>query len=543
MTRFHLLPLLLLILLAAGCSDSPARRSLDHAEAIMESHPDSALSILETVDPAELHSERSSARYALLYSQALDKNYIDLTDDSLICVAERYYEDKDDLRPLMLSYFYHGRVKENAGDLPQSLRLYIKSLECARLLGDDFWTGRVSTQIGLLYFDTDHNTEYLHYSTEAYEHLREAGRQNYINYALYDLARATFMDRDYDKAITLSEEVRDSALKYSDISLAAASDGIKAKALYFKRDYGQAIAVYEKLIDEGLMTDGRYAILGLCYLATDNMEKLKAIPMPTDSVCSQEIDALLFRYELAEKNHDKDRAQEIYGQMVAMNDSVLSVSLDQNFGEVLSELYSQERALRDLERKNHRNILILILLTVTIIVLLLLYRHKRQSEMMDRKIAMASNLEELLETKEKDLDASQQSIRNLFADKYEFISQLFDFYYSNSASKSLKKKIAEEVDSIIEDFSNNEQRIVALEASVDETFDGLVASFKKDFPDLRQADRLLFLYTVLGFSHNAIALILKEEKMTAVYNRKRRLKDKIKALDPIKAERYLNYFN
>lgn len=533
----------IILLLTAACSDRAVLRSLDHAESIMESHPDSALLILELIDPTTFHSERNAARYALLFSQALDKNYVDLTDDSLISIAENFYERKDYLRPLMLSYFYHGRILENDRDLPQSLRLYTKSLECARLLGDDFWSGRVASQIAGLYYDTNHNTDFLHYSRIAYDHFMKTGRQTFINYALFDLARATFLAEEYDRAILLCEELSDSALKYHDVDLVGASEALKAKAFYLKKDYHNAISVYENLIDEDLMNYERYAILGLCYLAINEEDKIKEIPMPTDSVCSQEIDALHLMYELAERTKESEKAQDIYGRIALMNDSVLSLSLDQNFGQVLSELYSQEREVRNLEQKSHRFLLMLILLLIIIIVLVSLFYHKRQSEVIDRKIAMASNLEEILSVKENDLNVAHATIRKLFTDKYEFISTLFDFYYSNSANKSLKRKISEEIDKIIEDFSNNEEKILKLEESVDQTCDNLISLIKKDLPGMKQADRLLFLYSVLGFSHNAIALILKEEKMTSVYNRKRRLKDKIKTLDPARAELYLTYFN
>ena len=60
---------------------------------------------------------------------------------------------------------------------------------------------------------------------------------------------------------------------------------------------------------------------------------------------------------------------------------------------------------------------------------------------------------------------------------------------------------------------------------------------------MKEADYRLFLFSLLGFSIPAIAVFLKEKKITAVYDRKRRLKDKIKTLDPIKSNRYLAFLN
>ena len=64
--------------------DSAVVEELDWAEAVMEEHPDSALALLDTLDRNRLRTRGAKARHALLYSQALDKNWIDLSTDSII---------------------------------------------------------------------------------------------------------------------------------------------------------------------------------------------------------------------------------------------------------------------------------------------------------------------------------------------------------------------------------------------------------------------------------------------------------------------------
>lgn len=48
---------------------------LHNAESLMNEHPEDALSIIRHIDRRKIYSSASEARYALLYSQALDKNY------------------------------------------------------------------------------------------------------------------------------------------------------------------------------------------------------------------------------------------------------------------------------------------------------------------------------------------------------------------------------------------------------------------------------------------------------------------------------------
>ena len=75
-----LLSTAVLLLLAVSCADDAAVMSeLDAAESVMEDSPETALAILDTMQRSRLVSREAIARHALLYSQALDKNYIDST--------------------------------------------------------------------------------------------------------------------------------------------------------------------------------------------------------------------------------------------------------------------------------------------------------------------------------------------------------------------------------------------------------------------------------------------------------------------------------
>lgn len=75
--------LILLLLSCSGCLKTSVQlgESLQTATSLMQERPDSALSILRDLNPQNIVRQRKRAEYALLYSQALDKNYIDETND------------------------------------------------------------------------------------------------------------------------------------------------------------------------------------------------------------------------------------------------------------------------------------------------------------------------------------------------------------------------------------------------------------------------------------------------------------------------------
>ena len=79
------------------------------------------MKILKSVNTRELTTENQKARYALLYSIALDKNFIDVTSDSIIAPAVKYYERHGDRNTRFTCHYYEARIYENAGDLDKAL--------------------------------------------------------------------------------------------------------------------------------------------------------------------------------------------------------------------------------------------------------------------------------------------------------------------------------------------------------------------------------------------------------------------------------------
>ena len=69
------------ILFFTGCYNREYISRLDEVEALLQNKPDSALTILKQFKREGSQAEQ--AKYALLYSAALDKNHIKITDDSL----------------------------------------------------------------------------------------------------------------------------------------------------------------------------------------------------------------------------------------------------------------------------------------------------------------------------------------------------------------------------------------------------------------------------------------------------------------------------
>ena len=126
---YRLVDAVLVAITIVSCNDarrSETYRLLEDVDSYIEARPDSALAVLEDIDKSDLTSKELEAKYALLLSQALDKNYIDLQSDSIIAPAVRYYENHGTPDERLKMYYYSGRIKQNSGDYEGAMERFVK---------------------------------------------------------------------------------------------------------------------------------------------------------------------------------------------------------------------------------------------------------------------------------------------------------------------------------------------------------------------------------------------------------------------------------
>ena len=141
-----------LCLLISSCNHGSVTTSiLSEAEKVMTEYPDSALKLLQSIPSPEGLTGKAQADYALLYSQALDKNYIDTANDSLIQIAVDYYKDRSDVKAKFYAYYYLGRVYVNGNLLDKATLAFMNAEQEVEALGDDYAAGLLYTEMGDIY--------------------------------------------------------------------------------------------------------------------------------------------------------------------------------------------------------------------------------------------------------------------------------------------------------------------------------------------------------------------------------------------------------
>lgn len=149
----------------AGCGGhSPAWEQFGMAEKVMEEHPDSALGVLRGIDATVLKGKEEKARYALLMSQAMDKNYIDTTRFDVLQPAIDYYLKKGTPDEKLKTMYYQGIIYLNANDRSKASRSMLKCIDMANECSDSLTLARAHVVLARVYHDFyDFNLSYRHY--------------------------------------------------------------------------------------------------------------------------------------------------------------------------------------------------------------------------------------------------------------------------------------------------------------------------------------------------------------------------------------------
>ena len=532
-----------LTLALASCSrDRQALSQMDRAEALMFDHPDSALAIMDSIPAGSLRSERARALYALLLTQARDKNYIDQTDDSLISIAVRYFDRTDDTRHRMLAYLYLGRVKLYSKNTSEAIRYLLQAEKYAREIKDTFNLAQIYVNFGEIYGELVNAPLELKYAQQQYNLMLHWGRPDYYAWGQVELARALMNNlrhKEADSIVSLILKKR--SLLCQDINLYTTALIAKSRCRYALEDYYSTDNYLDTLkkINPTWYTplDATNQVVS-CY-KINKFDKADSIIdnylIPND-IC---VPSYIY---VSKKDYPK-----AYKSLSIEYDSLwnwFKTSLLQQASRSSEDFHMN--ALRNEEARTNKLYAILIItisvLTVFILILYLISRQRIESER--RKTAEFALLAHNLKDESHKLTETNknlaQKVKFLFSDRFKIIDRLSKTYYECKGMKNEQSRIYSEADAILKTFESTNTK-TELTTLIDENLNGLASDFAIDFPEITGSDYMLFLYMVCGFSTSSISMFLGKSN-TVLYNRKSRLKNKIMTSEAERKNKYLSFF-
>ena len=142
--RFTCIILIFMVILTS-CSrtDTQLKGQLDLIESIIEKDGEQAYKMLKGMNRDSISSKREYALYSLLMSMAMDKNYIDITSDSIIAPAVEYYRKHGSYDYKMKALYYRGVIERNAGNNESALEYFVKAEQYVPKTEDYLFAGRI----------------------------------------------------------------------------------------------------------------------------------------------------------------------------------------------------------------------------------------------------------------------------------------------------------------------------------------------------------------------------------------------------------------
>ena len=209
----HLFPMLAaVLLLLAACAHRPAPQAttmLSQAEAIMYAAPDSALQLLENLQPPKGKEQR--ATWALLLAQARYKSNV-RQSDSLVNTAYNYFKKTDDAERKALALYLKGGIKHEEKLYEEAQAYYLKAKDEIEKTDNDRLGFLIYANLGNLYAYRGVKAYAYKAYEKAYKYAQQFGDSEYIISSLCYLGRVNSMrPANYETSISYYKQALDFA--------------------------------------------------------------------------------------------------------------------------------------------------------------------------------------------------------------------------------------------------------------------------------------------------------------------------------------------
>ena len=369
---------------------------LAKAEAMMYRYPDSALHILQGIQPDIPSENEQYATWALLMTQAQYKNQIEQSD-SLINIAYSYFTKHDNAQRKALALYYKGILRHESHHAEDALSFYLEAATEIEKTNDYQLGFLINSEVGLMYLYRKLNDYAMEYFEKAHHNAELSNNQTYIAFSFIYIARAFSQKKQYNKAIEYYEK----AIKIGQVNnyptiLASAMN--ETSFLFLKTGENKKALQYAKDCIKIKKTDQRIFSLGDTYRYLKMYDSAyfylnQACLSPNIHTARSAYQAL---YYISQEEKDYKKAVEYSNKLWFYQDSIGKTDRNKALIE-MQEKYDQQKIINENNlsqiKKDRiiRNVLIaLIILSFIIAITNYLYQRK-----------IVSQKQEILEKEEK----------------------------------------------------------------------------------------------------------------------------------------------
>lgn len=564
MKKLLYLGLLSVCVLLGSCVEKNVSNVFDKVEGYMDVCPDSALLLLEQIPHSEELRGKQRADYALLLTQARDKNYLDsLQSDSLIKIAVDYYKNGEDKVKAGKALFYYGKVMHLQDNDTLAIQAYLSALAKLEKTEEYKLQGFVHEYIGVLNTDRKLYKDALdNYQSSAYCFQKAVDTLGVI-YVYRDIARIYYVEQQYDsvynyinRALSLCEEKK-GCIDFERVTPSLLQ--VKGIAKRNEGDLENAIILLKTAVET---EQDRHSMhhcsmsLGNIYLNQNKLDEAKRyFTLALKSERPRTLAGAYHYLYLLEKRQKK-YAMALYFK--EKSDSLLSVDLDAKQASqilTLQRKYEKGKLLLEKQQVEHEKKIqfyfgmVIVLFIILLCLVLYFLLRKKYKEMFRKNMQVIKENECMIKRYVYELDMLKQKAGETAETNREKVGKLNQkILLLESENKKIRENVCvngvylldqlKKEKLIVKNMTKQEKE--QLLEYMDLIYGNLISRLKKDFK-LTSGNLILIALLKVGFTTTELMFTFDCE-MNSIFTKKRRLRESLNLDTTDKLEEFITLY-
>ena len=525
---------------------------MDSAEHVLNDHPEKSLQLMKSIDTRSVSGRKRQARYALLYSESLYKNYIKAPSDSLIMTAVRYYSINKDRLSRFRSYYTLGCIYYELGRNSDAAVALSEAERLVSYVNDGYRLGLLYSMLGDVFLYSYNFIKAEDYYHLAYDNYEQSGKTAHKKHALYDICGCLIQLGEYRKAHTQLVELEEWGMNNDEmrfVSNCLVCEMICSMHLLDMENAQTESSRYMELFGTSysdipsLSALAKYSILAN---DLDRAEQLIKEGWNSAKTISDSIKLFNNQSLLYEHIDRYDSALVSLKESFQLQDRQLHGVLRQPVIAAQKDYYINMAEAESLKLSRSRRTFVLVSLSLilSIIVVSLMYRSNKKKSESDRKDLMLTIKELKLNdnTKNETINRLRSRVNTLFSRPYTKLDHIFDKILETDELIELKSGVKDEkgretfYNKKMEEFYNYTKKVFTelsspdnqreLDRIINSTCGNLMTRLSDKNLNLTERDLLIFRLSIVGFSTKTISK-LTGIRTKAIYQQRGRTIEKI----------------
>lgn len=457
----HFLSILFLVICLASCNSHSAHwDTLSQVESLIEEKPDSALVLLEQINTAELSGKEEKAKHALLYSMALDKNFVDKTDFEVLQPAIDYYEDNGSATDKLRTYYYQGRIYQNMGNDALAMDCFVNAIVAGNESDDILTIARTHFAQSKIYYSLFDWDNFIECNKNAADYFKEAGVLNSYANCLIRIINGYTLKKEPENALHYIEECK---RLLSSISQNRLADFYSAYLTYLI-DYGREEEIID-VITEYIQTISESRIdwltISNAYLRVQKYNEILSVLSQYTKGIDIHKDRKYYAVisDAYQNLGEYKKSLEAYEEYIVLSDSIDFAVYTQDTKFVKERHNLELETLKEREAKNRvflfATIFIILLITILIWIRARLKVNRMEKAFAEQEMERYRLMYEQMEEERDNLtnllaqnDELEPDVKTAVGKRLELLNKFFTAYITNNieidrkANKEMEELLA-----------------------------------------------------------------------------------------------------